>query len=82
MNFNEIKNIANEYADLFIQNEKEFIEKYNDSILLYTVSEQIAIVDLMNIYCLYKTGDIDRVEALDMQKDIRETYEGELAKVI
>ena len=74
MNFNEIKNIANEYADLFLQDENEFIEKYNDSILLYTVSEQIAIVDLMNIYCLYKTGDIDRVEALDMQKDIKDKY--------
>ena len=82
MDFIKIKAIANEYSDLFIKDEEEFMKRYHIDVPKYSIPELVAIVDLTNIYHACKTGVVDKDEVLKAQKDIREIYEGELAKVI
>lgn len=82
VDFIKIKAIANEYSDLFIKDEEEFMKRYHKDVLTYSIPEQMAIFDLTDIYHACKTGVVDKDEVLKAQKDIREIYEGELAKVI
>ena len=82
MDFIKIKAIANEYSDLFIKDEEGFMKRYHIDVPKYSIPELVAIVDLTNIYHACKTGVVNKDEVVKVQKDIREIYEGELAKVI
>ena len=50
MTVEQIKGIANKYADLFRIDEMEFFKDYQSSICQYTEAEGIMIIQLANLY--------------------------------
>lgn len=82
MNFTKIKALANEYSDLFIKDEEEFMKRYQIDIPKYSIPEQMAVFSLADIYHAYKTGVADRNEVIKMQRELREVYARELVKAV
>ena len=70
MTVEQIKNTANEYADLFLSSEDEFYKRQQADIDTYTDAENIIIIQLANLYYSCKHGDMDRASALERQKEI------------
>ena len=76
MDFEKIKLLANEYADLFIKSEREFMQRFHQDVPKYAIPEQVAVFGLANTYHACKVGLIDKAEVIRVQRDIRKGYEG------
>ena len=70
MTVEQIKGIANKYADLFKIDEMEFFKDYQSSICQYTEAEGIMIIQLANLYYSCKCGLINRDRAVIEQRKI------------
>lgn len=70
MTVEQIKGIANKYADLFKIDETEFFKDYQTSICQYTEKEGIIIMQLANLYYACKCGLINRDRAVIEQRKI------------
>ena len=72
MTINQIKTIANDYAELFKSDEVEFFNRYQSDINNYTEKEGIMIIQLANLYYACKCGLIGRDETVKEQRAILE----------
>lgn len=76
MNKTEIQETANRYADMFMEDEAEFKRVHERETTGRTLSEEILIITLANMYRECKCGNFDRDTGRREQKKIFDMYGG------
>lgn len=70
MTINQLKSIANEYAEIFNRSEEEFLGRFDEEKEKYNEKQSFIITNLAGIYSTCKQGIITDDIAKEKQKEV------------